>query len=157
VGKISRPETEKLRARLRLFETKFPQSKFSVVLTRIANGAPISEYSFWLANRGNFTATDATGGDNFNLLLVIDVESAEAALVIGYGLEQYLSEKDLSDALERARSRWTKGDFSRGIRACVDHLMVRMRSVAWEIEKSTAPPASPIATEPAQSESEKSQ
>ena len=47
---------------------------------------PIGEYAFWLMNRARFGFLEAVGGDNFDLLLAIDVERGAAALVLGYGL-----------------------------------------------------------------------
>jgi uncharacterized membrane protein YgcG len=129
-GRLPLREIKKLRALLQIFEKKFPQSLFSVFVT---NGVPsglISEYAFWLANRTGFSSIEAVAGDNFDLLLGIDVEAGMAALIIGYGLENYLTEDDLQAALAVAENAFRAGDFSRGIRECVESVMNRMREIA---------------------------
>src|SRR5450755_4599657 len=129
-GRLPLREIKKLRALLQMFEKKFPQSLFSVFVT---NGVPkgsISEYAFWLANRTGFSSIQAVAGDNFDLLLGIDTEMGMAALIIGYGLESYLTEDDLQAALAVAENAFRAGDFPRGIRECVEFVMNRMREIA---------------------------
>ena len=125
---------KELRALLDLYRRKFPQSLFSVfVVGRVENGS-IAEYVFWLANRARFSALEAVAGENFDVLLGLDLAAREAALQVGYGLENYLSERDLKNALAQASSALHAGDFARGIRDCVSFMMDRMREVAKEIE-----------------------
>lgn len=132
-------EMKKLRDLLEVFEKKFPRSLFSVfVIDHIRNGS-LSEYIFWLFNRARFSSIEAVEGDNFDLLLGIDLEAGEAVLCIGYGLENYLTEDDLQAALAVARDVFRAGDYSGGIRACVTSVMNRMRDVARKHEKH--PPA----------------
>jgi uncharacterized membrane protein YgcG len=123
-----------LRSLLRLFYRKFPQSRFSVFVTNQLTGGTIGEYAFWLMNRARFGFAEAVGGDNFDLLLVIDVERSTAALIAGYGLENYITERDLERALAEGASGFHEGDFTRGIRACVEVMISRMRDVAKKLE-----------------------
>src|SRR2546430_11831675 len=80
---------------LRLFERKFPQLLFSVLVANLGSRVLISEYAFWLINRARFSTLNAVGPKNFDLLLVVDPDLETAALIVGYGLEEYLSEHDL--------------------------------------------------------------
>ena len=73
---------------------------------------------------------EAVAGDNFDLLLGIDTETGMAALIIGYGLENYLMEDDLQTAIAVAENAFRAGDFARGIRECVESVMNRMREIA---------------------------
>ena len=129
-GRLPLREIKKLRALLRIFEKKFPQSLFSVFVTNGVPSGSISEYAFWLANRTGFSSIEAVAGDNFDLLLGIDVEAGMAVLIIGYGLENYLTEDDLQAALAVAENAFRAGDFPRGIRECVECVMNRMREIA---------------------------
>jgi len=129
-GQLPLREIKKLRGLLQIFEKKFPQSLFSVfVINGVPNGS-ISEYVFWLANRTGFSSIEAVAGDNFDLLLGIDVEAGTAALTIGYGLENYLTEDDLQAALAVVENAFRAGDFARGIRECVEFVMNQMREIA---------------------------
>ena len=116
----------------------FPQSFFSVFLTnRMVE--PISEYAFWLANRGHFGKLDAVGSANFDLLLAIDAARKTAALIIGYGLEAYLSERDLERALAGASAPFRAGDYAGGICVCVELISDRLTTIVKDLEQKAAP------------------
>jgi len=128
------PAMKELRALLNLFQRKFPQSLFSVlVMDGVLNGT-IAEYTFWMANRARFSSIEAVGGENFDLLLGVDLRDGMAALQVGYGLENYLRERDLERALAQGSSAFHHGDIAGGIRACVEFMMERMRQAAREVE-----------------------
>lgn len=129
-GRLPLREIKKLRGLLQIFEKKFPQSLFSVFVTNGVPNGSISEYVFWLANRTGFSSIQAVAGDNFDLLLGVDLEAGMAALVTGYGLENYLTEDDLQAALTIAENAFRTGDFPRGIRECVESVRNRMRQIA---------------------------
>jgi uncharacterized membrane protein YgcG len=135
-GRLGRA-ADNVRNRLRSFHDLFPQSFFSVFLT---NGmtTSISEYTFWLANRGHFGKLDAVGHTNFDLLLGIDFTRKTAALIIGYGLEAYLSERDLDRALAGASAAFEAGDYARGISICVDLISERMKNIVKDLEQDAA-------------------
>jgi uncharacterized membrane protein YgcG len=116
---LSLPAIKKLRNFLQIFQKKFPQSLFSVLVTDHVHKGTIAEYTFWLANRARFSPLDAVAENNFDLLLGIDVETGTAALTIGYALENYLTEDDLQSALAIAQEAFGAGDILRGIQDCV--------------------------------------
>ena len=135
-GKLPLLAIRKLRHLLQVFEAKFPQSSFSVFVTDHVPAGSISEYTFWLANRARLSSVGAAAGDNFDLLLGINLGTGEAALTMGYGLESYLTESDLESALGAAESAFRTGDLPRGIRECVRFMMKRLRQV---VRASEAP------------------
>ncbi|MEP6603860.1 MAG: hypothetical protein ABJB69_07930 [Spartobacteria bacterium] len=133
------PAIKELRALLSLFQRKFPQSLFSVlVMDGVLNGT-IAEYTFWLANRARVSSIEAVGGENFDILLGIDLRDGMAALQVGYGLEHYLTERDLERALAQGSSAFHGGDIAGGIRACVEFTMERLREAAKEVEDHGMP------------------
>lgn len=124
-----------IRDLLELFNRKFPQSLFSAfVLPELKNGT-IAEYTFWLANRGRFNPDDPLGADNFDLLLGVDLHRRAAALLVGYGLENYLTEQDLDNALMQAASEFRVNDIIGGIRSCVTFVTEQLRDIALKIEE----------------------
>jgi uncharacterized membrane protein YgcG len=124
-----------IRALLGIYARRFPQSRLSVfVLPEVKNGT-IAEYIFWLGNRGRFNPDDPFGGDNFDLLLGIDLKGRQAALLAGYGLEQYLGDEDLTEILAQSAPRFAANDFIGGLRDCIELLMTRLRDVALRVER----------------------
>ena len=128
--RLPEKELEKLRARVALFERKFPQTFLSVFIIGLPEGVEVGEYAFWLANRALFSALETVGEENFDILLVVNTTAGAAALTVGYGLEPFVTEDDLEAALEAGRASWMGGDIAAGIRACVDKLQERLRRIA---------------------------
>jgi uncharacterized membrane protein YgcG len=129
--KLSSGERRKLRSLLDLFSRKFPQTALSVFLTELPAGTTIGEYSFWLANRVRFSAIEATGENNFDLLLVVDVNGA-ACLTVGYGLEKFVSEEVLRAALDAAQPAFEAKDWTSGIELCIAQLVEEMKTLVRE-------------------------
>lgn len=123
-------EMKQLRARLRLFHKKFPQTLLSVFVTELERGTSVAEYAFWMANRARFTSAEKTRGENHNLLLVIDLMNGGAALTSGYGLEKYVSEKSLQSAVDEFVTHYYAGGLASAIEACIESLVKQLRELA---------------------------
>jgi uncharacterized membrane protein YgcG len=147
--RLSLRDAQQLRQALGLFQKKFPQLLFSVMLIDLHPPAPISEYAFWLINRARFSEFQATGAKNLELLLVIDTGVKEAALITGYGLESYLAEEDLTEALNAARPGLGAGDLANAIGNCIDFIARRLREIAMHTEAGQAETGSEPVPEPA--------
>jgi uncharacterized membrane protein YgcG len=115
-------EVKRLRKLLARFEKKFPQSVFSVFITDLPAGISVREFAFWLANRAHFGSVEGVGAENFDLLLVIESNTRDAALTVGYGLEKFILEDDLNVALRAALPALRNGEVERGIQLCVDEM-----------------------------------
>ena len=126
---LTRAEARRIGNLLRRFEQKFPQSVFSVFVTDLPDGAHIGEYAFWLANRAPFGSIEAVGEFNFDLLLVIEAETGNAALTVGYGLEKIILEDDLNVALAAALPALRNGKLERGIRLCVEAMTRQLTDI----------------------------
>lgn len=129
------PEMNRTRALLALYYRKFPQSRFSTFVLPEVKGGTIAEYIFWLANRGRFNPEDPFAGNNFDLLLGIDLMTRTAVLVAGYGMENYLGAEALSAILAHGADKFRANDIIGGIRSCVEFTMEQLRQVAMTIEE----------------------
>jgi uncharacterized membrane protein YgcG len=127
---LSLQEVARLRDLLRHFEIKFPQLLFSVFVTDLPSGSSIKEYAFWLANRANFGSVDSTGAENFDLLLVVEPAHYAAALTVGYGLEKFVTEDDLRDALDAVEPALHDDQLERAIRICIEEMTHRLCDVS---------------------------
>ena len=134
-GQLALAEMESLREALRLFERKFPQILFSVLVTELPAGSSVSEYAFWMANRARFSSVEKTQGDNFDLLLVLDLASQTAALTTGYGLEPHVSEEDLQAGLLALAGPVKNGDLAGGIQACLQTMTTKLRECSAAARK----------------------
>ena len=137
-------EMAAMRATLELFHRRFPQCLFSVFVADLPRGTSVSEYGFWLANRARFSSVEHAQGDNFDLLLVVDMSGRAAALNAGYGLEEHLREEDLQAAVDAFTAAMGSSDMPAGVQACVDVMSERL-SARWTA-LHTEPPAAAAAT-----------
>jgi uncharacterized membrane protein YgcG len=140
-------EVERLRDLLERFETKFPQSVFSVFVTDLPAGTNIREFTFWLANRARFASVDAIAAQNFDVLLVIDAETHNAALTVGYGLEKFISEDDLNAALTGALPALRDGELERGIRLCIEEMTKQLTDICKATSDGSERPRAFVAKE----------
>ncbi len=129
-GRMALDEMTQLRAALRLFQKKFPQSIFSIFVTELPRGTAVAEYAFWMANRAKFNSGEKTEGENFNLLLVIDLTGNTAALTVGYGLERYVPEQDLKSVLDDLANGMRDDGLAAGLRAGIDSMTRRLRELS---------------------------
>ena len=126
---LTSAEAKRLGKLLQRFEEKFPQSVFSVFVTDLPAGSNVSEFAFWLANRAQFGSVEAVGENNFDFLLVVEAETGNAALTVGYGLEDVISQDDLDATLTAALPALRIGRLDRGIRLCVEEMTTRLTHI----------------------------
>ena len=136
-GKLPLDEMNDLRAALRLFHKKFPESLFSILVTELPPGTSVSEYAFWLGNRAKFSSVETKGNDNFHILMVVDLEGKAAALTVGYGLEPYVPEQDLQTVLNDFADGMRDSGLAAGLHAAIDSLMRRLRELSARAREAT--------------------
>ena len=101
-----------LKGRLAEFRRKFPQSSFSVVTAdHPSPSLPLAVFAFWLFNMSGLCRNLDKGGDNHDLLLVIEANLGLACLTIGYGLEPFIGQEHLGFIVEQAKSDFENGYF----------------------------------------------
>ncbi len=127
---LTSAEAARLGKLLHRFENKFPQSVFSVFVTDLPAGTNVGEFAFWLANRAQFGSLEAVGEYNFDLLLVVEADTGNAALIVGYGLERIILEDDLNVALTAALPALRDGKLECGIRLCVEEMTRQLSDIS---------------------------
>ncbi len=115
-------ERKRIGKRIASFETRLPQTKLAVIVLSECPVDQISAYAFWLFNRGALWNELQTDGANRNILLLVDTGRAKASVVVGYGLEPFVGERHLSEALAAARPVLGKGNYAAAIEVTLGHL-----------------------------------
>jgi uncharacterized membrane protein YgcG len=100
-------------ASARLHE-RFPQVTCSIVTTSLEPSQPLTAYAFWLFNRAGIFRDMQRGSKSRGVLLALDAANARASLMIGYGLEPFVSQEDLREIIDEgaphfARQFWVEG------------------------------------------------
>jgi uncharacterized membrane protein YgcG len=116
-GALTRSERRQVMTEIARLERSFPQAGFSVVLASAPAEIGLSLYAFWLFNRTGIASAVERGGANRHVLLVIDPQAGHAACMIGYGLEPFLGEAELANALHAASQHLGEARLGQGISA----------------------------------------
>lgn len=115
-------------ARARLSE-RFPQVSFSVVSIALKPGQPLTAYAFWIFNKGGICVDLLRGGKSRNMLLTLDAASARASLMIGYGLEPFVTTEALQEIVNQGAPHFARDHWVDGIVAVIDTASARLAAI----------------------------
>jgi uncharacterized membrane protein YgcG len=127
-------EHARLKRRITAIRRRFPQLALQVAMHRFPVEHPFSMHVFWLFNAADFAGNIHRGKDNHALLLAIDPDRGEAAIMPGYGLEGFLTEEALGHLLELAGPAWQTGRWADGVLRVLDGLELLLETFAIEEE-----------------------
>lgn len=129
---------DRLKHRISEIQRRFPQLALQVVIHRFPKEHPFSMHVFWLFNAASFAGEGNRGKDNHALLLAIDPERGESALMPGYGLEPFLATEALDHLLELASPAWQAGRWADGILRVLDGLDQWLETIAVRDEAAVS-------------------
>lgn len=119
----------------------FPQVQPHVLIHNFPADHPFELHVFWIFNGGGISIESARGGDNHTILLVLDPNQRRSALMVGYGLEPFIDDASIDQALEKSDAAWRANQWTRGILDAfegIDQLLERAASNAAEAFGLTA-------------------
>jgi uncharacterized membrane protein YgcG len=128
--RLTEGEQLKLKKRIAKIEQRFPQLVLQVVLHQFPREHPFSMHVFWLFNAAKFAGDSQRGKRNTALLIALDPERGEAAIMPGYGLEKFLPDELLAPLLMMAGPEWEAQRWTVGILRVLEGLDELLESVA---------------------------
>lgn len=134
MGELTRSDRRLVIDAITRIEHSFPQIGFSVVLTRAPAEVELSLYAVWLFNRTGIASAVERGGANRQVLLAIDPEIGHAACMIGYGLEPFLGEAELANALQAAMPLLREAKLGQGIVALISEIECQLTDCIESLE-----------------------
>jgi uncharacterized membrane protein YgcG len=114
--------SSKIKRACEALSRKFPQITLQIAFHPFPAEHPLSLHAFWLFNAGAFAGDANRGADNHAILLTIDPKRQEAAIVVGYGLEDSLVDTALEHLLELAEPAWQAHRWSDGVLTVLEGL-----------------------------------
>ncbi len=129
-GLLAAADEAKLKKRITRIQRRFPQLVLQVVIHAFPAEHPFSMHVFWMFNAANFAGDIRRGKDNHALLVALDPVRCEAAIIPGYGLEEFLKTEALDPLLELAGPAWENGRWADGILSVLDGLDPLLESIA---------------------------
>jgi uncharacterized membrane protein YgcG len=130
VGLLGAGEIRFLKKRLDGIAQRFPQLVPQVVMHRFASEHPFATHAFWLFNSANLAGHSRRGLENHALLITLDPQRGEAAIVTGYGLEVFLDEEARAHLLGLAAEHWANNRWHDGLLCLLDALDAWLEAIA---------------------------
>lgn len=93
-------QARRIEAEIARMQRLFPQLQFAVITCDTPPQSTLPLFMFWLFNRGGMSSAVQRGSENRLVLLCIDSHTRQAACMIGYGLEPFVSEERLNAAVQ---------------------------------------------------------
>ncbi|MBP6784551.1 MAG: TPM domain-containing protein [Verrucomicrobiales bacterium] len=100
---LRKRERDELSLTLDQLELKFPQMLFCAYLGTLPSHLSISELGFWLLNHGQVKGAEYVRPNENAILVVMDMNSKQIGISLGYFAETLISEEDAYRALTYVR------------------------------------------------------
>lgn len=111
---LSPREVRKLTERIHDLKGRFPQVNVHMVVRSFSPEQPFELYVFWIFNGANLAEEAHKGGENRDVLIVLDPTQFRIGMMVGYGLEPFLRVEAIDHLLAMAEpmfreQRWIDG------------------------------------------------
>lgn len=127
---LNAAEQVRIKRRLTAMQRRFPQLVPQVVMHGFPDQHPFSMHVFWLFNAAELAGISQRGSANHSLMLAVDPNRGEAAIIPGYGLETFLTDEMLSRLLDLAAPAWADERWADGIIRVLDGLDAMLETIA---------------------------
>jgi hypothetical protein len=122
------------------FRDRFPQIKLALLFRQAPDVVPMRVWAWWLFNRGNFSAEIDRGYTNRDILLVVDPDRRQAAMTMGYGLEPFVGQRDLTAALAAGQPALIAGEWAGACRQILIALDQGLQSIVERMPRTYGVP-----------------
>lgn len=133
LGVLEKQPGKRITRALGKINQRFPQVEMHVLIGKFSIQHPLATHLFWFFNQGDFCASNRKGGKNHSILLGLDPRQGRIGLIVGYGLEPFLPQKALDDALEKAHPYLGNGELAKAILTVIHSLEELMGAICDEL------------------------
>ena len=125
-------DVKKIEAAREKLRRRFPQFNFHVCTAVLPEDKPLPLFGFWLLNACPFYVNETAEDRSWTVLLLLNANNGQAAVVPGYAAEHWISDEDWMKILALMAKPWKAGKtaeavvrFFEGSATFLDH--------AWKI------------------------
>lgn len=133
---LSTREIKQLGARISEMKRRFPQVTLHIIVRELPTEHSFDLYLFWIFNSAGLSEEAHKGGDNRDILLLVDPAQLRAGMIVGYGLEAFLREEALDHLLALAEPAFRERRWMDGFVCVVEGLDKLLESAAIDIENA---------------------
>lgn len=112
---LRKQDRDELAAALDHLEIKFPQILFCAYLGTLPHHLNIGELGFWLLNHGQVRGAEYARPNENAILLILDMNSKQIGVSLGYFTETLISEEDAYRALLHARPHLINAEYGEAL------------------------------------------
>ena len=134
--KTDRDEVEEV---LEMLEFRFPQLLFCCYLGALDKKMKLNELGFWLLNHAEIAGADFARPNENAVLVLIDVNSKQAGISLGYFMETLLSEEEAYRALLASPPLLLNGSYGMALSGIFRRVGRSLSRAAREMRKPPAP------------------
>ena len=85
-------------------------------------------------DQGLFCPSEDKGGKNHSILLGLDPTQGRVGIIVGYGLEPFLSRKSLDEVLKKSQPLLGNADYSGAILTIIDGVYDLMQKICEDLK-----------------------
>ncbi|MCB1093440.1 MAG: TPM domain-containing protein, partial [Verrucomicrobiae bacterium] len=112
---LRKPERDALEDILDQLEMRFPQMLFCIYLGALTKEVRLNELGFWLLNHAEVRGADYARSNENGVLLLIDVNTKQAGISLGYVTEVLMPEDEGYRCLQAARPYLVNGAYGQAL------------------------------------------
>jgi len=112
---LRKQERDDLGEALNQLESKFPQMLFCAYIGHLPESLTPSELGFWLINHGQVRGAEYSRPNENAILVILDMNSKQVGISLGYFAEALLTEEDGYRALVHARPNLVNAEYGEAI------------------------------------------
>ena len=137
---LEKRDVKKLGERIDEMQRRFPQVKMHIIVRDFPSNHPFDLFLFLIFNHAGLSEESHKGGENRDILLVIDPSQTRCGLIVGYGLEPFLRDETLDHLLELAEPAFRDQRWLDGFITIIDGLDQLLESAAIDLAEAMGVP-----------------
>lgn len=132
---LRKQERDDLAEALDHLEMKFPQMLFCAYLGSLPSNVSMSELGFWLLNHGQVKGAEYARPNENGILLILDMNTKQIGVSMGYFAETLISEEDAYRALMHARPNLINAEYGEALERIFLRLSRVLRKKGRKLQK----------------------
>ena len=137
---INKRDYKTLKGKIARIKRRFPQVSNHLIVRVLPTKYPFDLYLFWFFNSAGLSEASSRGGENYDVLLLIDPQQMRAGIMVGYGLQYYLPQTDLDEILKQVEPVMSDLSWMEALVTIYDTLDEKLEAAALELSNSDHQP-----------------
>lgn len=129
---LKKRERRAIQSAITRFERRHPGTYLNVVLRPFPTEFNLSTQLFWLFNTAGLSTIESKLEKNHDILIGVDPSFGRMALMVGYGLEPFVSKESVIELLESGKSALEQGQYGEALQKVIRGLHPLLKQAATQ-------------------------